>query len=79
MVILAVIYPVPSVLHKIFVVTIFEVVVVCVEMVNLVAVNHEEAVFGFRRMADLLKVHLISWEHTLVLAPGLDFWDVSMC
>ena len=57
--ILAVIYPVPSALHKIFVVTIFE-VVECVEMVNWVAVNHEEVVFGFRHMADLLKVHLIS-------------------
>ena len=59
MVILAVIYPVPSALHKIFVVTIFE-VVVCVGMMNLVVVNHEEVVFGFHRMADLLKVHLIS-------------------
>ena len=59
MVILAVIYPVPSVLRKIFVVKIFE-VVVCVEMANLVVVNHEEVVFGFHHMADLLKVHLIS-------------------
>ena len=56
---LAVIYPVPSALRKIFVVTIFE-VVACVEMVTLVAVNHEEVVVGFHRMADLLKVHLIS-------------------
>ena len=58
MVILAVIYPVPLVLHKIFVVTIFE-VEVCVGMVTLVAVNRE-VVFGFHRMADLLKVRLIS-------------------